>query len=96
MPQIGLQRPRIVAPVGQRVAAGMPEHVRKRLEAQLRLDPCTFDHSGEAGGRKRSAALRREHEGRWPSRSAAREPEAGRLCGRRVGAYEFEVEAMRR
>jgi hypothetical protein len=37
--EIGLQRPRIVPLIGQGVSAGVPEHVRVRLEAKLGLDP---------------------------------------------------------
>jgi hypothetical protein len=33
MAEVGLQRPRIVALVGQREAAGVPQHVRMSLEA---------------------------------------------------------------
>jgi hypothetical protein len=36
VPKVRLQRSDIVASVGQRVAAGMPEHVWMRLEAELR------------------------------------------------------------
>ena len=49
VPQVCLQGPGIVTTVRQRVAAGMPQHVRMRLEAKLRLDPCPFDHPGETG-----------------------------------------------
>jgi hypothetical protein len=35
-----------------------------RLEAELRLDPCSLDHAGEASGREGRAALGGEHEGR--------------------------------
>ena len=37
MSEVGLQRPRVVPLVCQRVAAGVPEHVRVRLERQLHL-----------------------------------------------------------
>ena len=30
VPEVSLQRPRVVAPIGQRIAAGVPEHVRVR------------------------------------------------------------------
>jgi hypothetical protein len=33
MSEIGLQRPGVVAPIGQRKTAGVPEHVRVRLES---------------------------------------------------------------
>ena len=34
VPEVGLQRPRIVALVGQREAAGVPQHVRVGWEAE--------------------------------------------------------------
>ena len=61
--QVGLQGARIVALVGQRVAAGVSEHVRMRLETQLGLRACTLDHAGEAGRGKWGATFRGEHEG---------------------------------
>jgi hypothetical protein len=33
MSEIGLQRPGVVAPIGQRKTAGVPEHARVRLES---------------------------------------------------------------
>ena len=62
--KIRLQRPGIVTTVGKRVAAGMPQHVRMRLEAKLRLGPSSFEHSGEARGGERCSALRGEHKRR--------------------------------
>ena len=50
VPEVGLQRARVVPLVGQGVAAGVPEHVRVRLEAELGLDPRSLDHAGEASG----------------------------------------------
>jgi hypothetical protein len=35
VPEVRLKRPRVVPPVGQGMAAGVPEHVRVRLEAEL-------------------------------------------------------------
>ena len=64
MAEVGLQGARVVPLVGQRVAAGVPEHVRVRLEGQLGLRACPLDHAGEASGAERRSALRREHEGR--------------------------------
>jgi hypothetical protein len=43
-----LQRPGVVAPVGQGVAASVPQHVGMGLEAELRLKPCPLDHASEA------------------------------------------------
>ena len=37
--KIRLQRPGMVTAVRQRITAGVPEHVRVRLEAEFRLDP---------------------------------------------------------
>ena len=48
VPEIRLQSPRVVASVGQRKAAGMPEHVRMHFEAKLRLEPRLLDHAREA------------------------------------------------
>ena len=49
MPEIGLDRTRVVAIVGELVAAGMAEHVGVRLDAQIGRDGCPLDHAGEAG-----------------------------------------------
>jgi hypothetical protein len=57
MPKVRLQRPRIVTTVRQRIAARMSKHVRMRLEAKLRLDPCPFDHPRKASAAERSPAL---------------------------------------
>ena len=54
--------PRIVPPVGQRIAAGVPEHVRVRPEAELGGDAGALDHAGEARRRKWRAPLRCEDE----------------------------------
>ena len=48
MAEIGLQRSGIVPLVGQRVAAGVAEHVRVCLEAELGLAARPLDHAGEA------------------------------------------------
>ena len=50
MPEIRLNRPRVVAIVGELVA-GMPEHVGMCLDAQISRDGCPLNHSGEAGRR---------------------------------------------
>jgi hypothetical protein len=57
MPEIGLESARVVALIGQCIAASVPEHVRMRLEIQLGLDPCAFDHAGEARNREWGVAL---------------------------------------
>ena len=64
MAEISLQRSCVVASVGERVATGVPEHVRVCLDRQLGSDARSFNHAGEAGRREWSAALRGEHEGR--------------------------------
>jgi hypothetical protein len=43
-----LQRPRVVASVRAAMRWRMSEHVGMRFEAKLRLDPCSFEHPGEA------------------------------------------------
>lgn len=57
MPEVGLQRSRVVPFVRERIAAGVPEHVRVGLEAELRLEARPLDHAGEASCRKRRASL---------------------------------------
>ena len=59
--EVGLERSRIVAPVRQGVAAGVAQHVRVNLKAELCLDACAFDHAGKPGGAKRRTAFRCEH-----------------------------------
>jgi hypothetical protein len=39
----------------------MAQHVRMRLEPELRFDPGPLDHAGEPGRAERRAALRGEH-----------------------------------
>ena len=55
--QISLQRSRVVAPVSQRVAAGVPEHVGVWLEAELRLDPGSLNHPRKSGAGERRSTL---------------------------------------
>jgi hypothetical protein len=64
MPEVGLQRPRIMPFVGEGVAAGVPKHVGMRLEAEPRLSPRALDHTGEASGAEGRASFRSEHKGR--------------------------------
>jgi hypothetical protein len=52
MAEVSLQRSCVVPFVGQRVATGMPEHVRMGLEAQLGLRARPLHHAGEASGRE--------------------------------------------
>ena len=65
VPEVCLQRSRVMTSVSQRIAAGMSEHVRMRLEAELRLDPCSLDHPGEAGRCEWRSTLGRERERRF-------------------------------
>ena len=51
MPEIRLDRARVVAIVGELIAAGMAKHVGMRLDAQISRAGCPLDHSGEAGRR---------------------------------------------
>ena len=64
VPEVGLQRARVVALIRQLVAASMAQHVRMGLEAELRLNPGPLDHAGEPGGAERRTTLGREHEWR--------------------------------
>jgi hypothetical protein len=54
-----LDRPGVVALVGQRVSAGVAKHMRMCLELQAGTGGRAFDHAGEAGrgGRGRALAL---------------------------------------
>ena len=56
MPQIRLQRPRIVALVCQRETAGVPQHMRMRLEVELRLNASPLHHAGKARRAEASSA----------------------------------------
>ena len=77
--EIGLQGPRVVPLVRQRIAAGMPQHVRVRLEAKLGLSPGPLDHAGEPGGAEGRAALRREYEWRLGLLLALEPPQGAQL-----------------
>jgi hypothetical protein len=60
--EITLQRPGIVPLVRQRETAGMAQHVRVRLEAEIGGLTEPFYHPSNAGSGERRAALGREHE----------------------------------
>ena len=62
--QVGLQGARVVPLIGERITAGVPQHVRMRLEAQPSRSPCPLNHASKASGGERRAALRREHKRR--------------------------------
>ena len=51
MPEIRLDRTRVVAVIGELVAASVAEHVGMRLDAEIGRKGCPFDHAGEAGRR---------------------------------------------
>ena len=48
MSEVRLDRPRVVAVVRQFVAAGMPQHVSVRLDAQIGHGGRPLDHAGKA------------------------------------------------
>ena len=48
MPGLRLDRRRIMAVVGELVAAGMAQHVGVRLDAQISGNDCPLDHEGES------------------------------------------------
>lgn len=48
--------------VSQRVAAGVPEHVRVGLEAKPRLSACAVHHASKASGAEGRSSLTGEHE----------------------------------
>ena len=64
MAEVGLQRAGIDTVVGQLIAAGMAQHVRVDLDAEIGRDCCPLDHAGKTGRRERRAAFRNEHERR--------------------------------
>src|ERR1700733_8048582 len=101
MSKVRLEGSRVVASVRQRVAASMPEHMRVRLERQLRHSSCSFNHASEACGREGGSALRREHEGRFrlllplePPESTQFVPE-DRMCARGAPLKPADVEGGR-
>ena len=59
MAKVSLQRPRIVALVGQRKATGVSKHVGVSLEAQLGLDARALHHASKAASRERRVPLGR-------------------------------------
>ena len=50
--KVSLKRSGVVSLIRERVAAGVPEHVRMGLQPDLGFRPCSLDHPGEAGGGK--------------------------------------------
>jgi hypothetical protein len=57
VPEIGLQRPRVVALIGQRITAGVPQHMRVDLEANLGFVAGAGQQLGKAGRGEGTAAL---------------------------------------
>jgi hypothetical protein len=54
--RLAADRAGVVALVGERITAGMAEHVGVRLEIEARGHGHALDHPGKAGGRERRAA----------------------------------------
>ena len=79
MPEIGLQRARVVPLVGQRIAAGVPQHVRVRLEAKLASLPARSTMRAKPAGGERCAPLGGEHEGRLRLLLALEPPQSAQL-----------------
>lgn len=70
-----MQGARVVPLVSQGVAAGVPEHVRVSLEAQLSLSPCSLDHAGKPSGAEGRSPFGREHERRLGLLLALKSPQ---------------------
>jgi hypothetical protein len=62
--EVSLQGSGVVPLVGERVAAGMAQHVRMGLKAKTRLAPSPLDHAGEACGAEWCSTFRSEDERR--------------------------------
>jgi hypothetical protein len=85
--EVGLQGAGVVPVIRQLIAAGVAQHVRMRLEAQLGLDASALDHAGEPGRTERRAALGREHEGRLGLLLAPEPPQSAQFVAKdRMGA----------
>jgi hypothetical protein len=61
VPQVGLQRPRVVAGIGERIAASVPEHVRVDREGHLGPRADAPEQRVEGLRRHRPTALGHEH-----------------------------------
>ena len=62
VPEVGLQRPRIVALVGQREATGVPQLVRVHLQADASRLASALQKPGKPGCGERRAAFAGEDE----------------------------------
>jgi hypothetical protein len=67
VPEIGLDGARVMAIIGELVAAGVPEHVSMRIDAQISSGGCPLHHAREGGCRQWRIALRDKYE--WGSRA---------------------------
>ena len=63
MTESPLDRPGVVTLVGERAAAGVPEHVRMGLQFEASADRGRLDHPGKARGREWPGALTDEDDG---------------------------------
>jgi hypothetical protein len=72
VPKVGLQRSRVVSPVGEGIAAGVPEHLEVRLKPELGLRPGAFDHAGEPSRGEGLTLLRCKHRCLRPTTLARR------------------------
>src|SRR5215471_1660224 len=61
VPEPGLQRPRVVAGIGQGIAAGVAQHVREDGEGHAGASAEALKQRAEALGRHWAAALTGEH-----------------------------------
>ena len=77
--QIGLERPGVVALVGQRVGAGVSQHVRGRIECKPRVGACPLHQSGKPSSGKGRSSLRREDEWRLGLLLALQPPQSPQL-----------------
>jgi hypothetical protein len=85
--EVSLQGSGVVALIGEREAAGVPQHVRVGLEAKTRLSASALDHSSEASGAEGRSSLRSEHEGRLRLLLALKAPQGSQFIAEdRVGA----------
>jgi hypothetical protein len=62
--EVRLQRPRVMAGIGEGEATGVAQHVGVGLEIEPSLGAGALDHLGKAGRRERRAAFADEHIGR--------------------------------
>ena len=63
MPQVLLNRPRVVPLGGKGIAASVPKHVRVYFKRELHIGARPLNDASETRCRKRRSPLRSEHEG---------------------------------